>query len=91
MKFKLLIVTCLALLIPETIFAADLPSMINSIYSKVKTWLAPIGTLVIFGFGFYIWKNMDRWKEIGMQCFGILVVALVMINADTIASYIINN
>ncbi len=85
--FKFLVIAAISMLLPEVALCADLNSMVTKIFGWVKTALVAIGTLIIIAVGIYFLKNLERWKEIFVQCVGIIAVTLLIMNADTISQW----
>lgn len=85
--FKFLVITAISMLLPEVAMCADLNSMVTKIFGWVKTALVAIGTLIIIAVGIYFLKNLERWKEIFVQCVGIIAATLLIMNADTISQW----
>lgn len=75
---------------PEVVNAADLNSMVSKIFNWVQTALTAIGTLIIVAVGIYFLKNLERWKEIFIQCVGIIAATLLIMNAQAISQWAFN-
>ncbi|TLD86262.1 hypothetical protein LS66_009565 [Helicobacter sp. MIT 03-1614] len=88
---KALILVAIAfVLIPELALSADLNSMVSKIFNWVQTALTAIGTLIIVAVGIYFLKNLERWKEIFIQCVGIIAATLLIMNAQAISQWAFN-
>ncbi|WP_394996079.1 TrbC/VirB2 family protein [uncultured Helicobacter sp.] len=86
-RLRLLIVLFISLVLPEMALGADLNSMVSKIFSWVQTALTAIGTLIIIAVGIYFLKNLERWKEIFIQCVGIIAATLLIMNAQSISQW----
>lgn len=87
---RLLVVLFLSILLPEIALSADLNSMVSKIFNWIQTALVAIGTLIIVAVGIYFLKNLDRWKEIFIQCLGIVAATLLIMNAQAISQWAFN-
>lgn len=87
---KLLVVLTLSIIMPEVALSADLNSMVSKIFNWIQTALVAIGTLIIVAVGIYFLKNLDRWKEIFIQCLGIVAATLLIMNAQAISQWAFN-
>ncbi|WP_334083449.1 TrbC/VirB2 family protein [Helicobacter typhlonius] len=88
---KALILVAIAfVLMPELALSADLNSMVSKIFNWVQTALTAIGTLIIVAVGIYFLKNLERWKEIFIQCVGIIAATLLIMNAQAISQWAFN-
>ncbi|WP_276890340.1 TrbC/VirB2 family protein [Helicobacter japonicus] len=88
---KALILVAIAfILMPELALSADLNSMVSKIFNWVQTALTAIGTLIIVAVGIYFLKNLERWKEIFIQCVGIIAATLLIMNAQAISQWAFN-
>lgn len=87
---KLLVVLFLSIFLPEIALSADLNSMVSKIFNWIQTALIAIGTLIIVAVGIYFLKNLDRWKEIFIQCLGIIAATLLIMNAQSISQWAFN-
>ncbi|MGI0405910.1 TrbC/VirB2 family protein [Helicobacter himalayensis] len=88
---KALILVAIAfVLMPEIALSADLNSMVSKIFNWVQTALTAIGTLIIVAVGIYFLKNLERWKEIFIQCVGIIAATLLIMNAQAISQWAFN-
>lgn len=86
----LILVAIAFVLMPELALSADLNSMVSKIFNWVQTALTAIGTLIIVAVGIYFLKNLERWKEIFIQCVGIIAATLLIINAQAISQWAFN-
>ncbi|WP_334084823.1 TrbC/VirB2 family protein [Helicobacter typhlonius] len=88
---KALILVAIAfVLMPELALSADLNSMVSKIFNWVQTALTAIGTLIIVAVGIYFLRNLERWKEIFIQCVGIIAATLLIMNAQAISQWAFN-
>ena len=86
----LILVAIAFVLLPELALSADLNSMVSKIFNWVQTALTAIGTLIIVAVGIYFLKNLERWKEIFIQCVGIIAATLLIMNAQAISQWAFN-
>lgn len=86
----LILVAIAFVLMPELALSADLNSMVSKIFNWVQTALTAIGTLIIVAVGIYFLKNLERWKEIFIQCVGIIAATLLIMNAQAISQWAFN-
>ena len=86
----LILVAIAFVLMPELALSADLNSMVSKIFNWVQTALTAIGTLIIVAVGIYFLKNLERWKEIFIQCVGIIAATLLIMNAQAISQWSFN-
>lgn len=87
---RLLVLLFISIIVPEMALSADLNSMVSKIFNWIQTALVAIGTLIIVAVGIYFLKNLDRWKEIFVQCLGIIAATLLIMNAQSIAQWAFN-
>lgn len=87
---KLLVMLLISIVLPEIALSADLNSMVSKIFNWIQTALIAIGTLIIVAVGIYFLKNLDRWKEIFIQCLGIIAATLLIMNAQSISQWAFN-
>ena len=86
----LILVAIAFVLMPELALSADLNSMVSKIFNWVQTALTAIGTLIIVAVGINFLKNLERWKEIFIQCVGIIAATLLIMNAQAISQWAFN-
>ena len=86
----LILVAIAFVLMPELALSADLNSMVSKIFNWVQTALTAIGTLIIVAVGIHFLKNLERWKEIFIQCVGIIAATLLIMNAQAISQWAFN-
>lgn len=75
---------------PEFALSADLNSMVSKIFNWIQSALTAIGTLIVVAVGIYFLRNLERWKEIFIQCIGIIAATLLIMNAQAISQWAFN-
>ncbi|EJB33062.1 TrbC/VirB2 family protein [Helicobacter pylori] len=67
---------------------ADMTTFFNSIEQQLTSPTAKGILMVIFlGLAIFIWKNLDRWKEILMTVLAIAIGAAIFFKAPALANW----
>lgn len=66
---------------------ADRANFFNSIEQQLRSPMAKGILMIIFlGLAIFVWKNLDRWKEILMTVLAIAIGSAVFFNAPALAN-----
>ncbi|MGL2474407.1 TrbC/VirB2 family protein [Helicobacter pylori] len=67
---------------------ADITTFFNSIEQQLTSPTAKGILMVIFlGLAIFIWKNLDRWKEILLTILGVVLGTLIFFKAPNLAQW----
>ncbi|WP_430734156.1 TrbC/VirB2 family protein [Helicobacter suis] len=59
---------------------------LENLQNAIQSWLSSgsaklILTIIFIGIGIFVWKNLDRWKEILLTVLGVVLGSLVFFGA----------
>ncbi|WP_104748316.1 TrbC/VirB2 family protein [Helicobacter cetorum] len=82
-KIVVLVVMCFS-----NLFAEGLEGFFNALESQLKSPIAKGILMVIFiGIAIYVWRNLDRWKEILFTILGVVFGIFLFFKAPSLASW----
>lgn len=68
--------------------SADLDTALEKIFSFIESpTMRSVAALVFVGIAVYMWKNLERWKEWGLNIAGAIMALLLILNARTVAGW----
>nr|WP_247598006.1 TrbC/VirB2 family protein [Helicobacter bizzozeronii] len=67
---------------------------LEGLQNAIQTWLSSgkaklILTIIFIGIGIYVWKNLDRWKEILLVVIGVILGSLLFFGAPKLSGWFI--
>ncbi|MFC3847620.1 TrbC/VirB2 family protein [Helicobacter baculiformis] len=65
---------------------------LESLQNAIQTWLSSgkaklILTIIFIGIGIFVWKNLDRWKEILLTVIGVILGSLIFFGAPKLSDW----
>lgn len=76
------------LLLSSLALGADLDTILQKIFTFTQsTTSKSVVALIFIGLAIYIWKNLERWKEWGLNVAGIIIGLVLYLNAQTVAGW----
>ncbi|AFI04867.1 TrbC/VirB2 family protein [Helicobacter cetorum] len=71
---------------------ADLTTFFNSLEQQLQSPTGKGILMIIFiAVGIFVWKNLDRWKEILMTVLAVVLGALIFFKAPALAQWVMNS
>ncbi|AFI03355.1 TrbC/VirB2 family protein [Helicobacter cetorum] len=72
----------------SNLFAEGLEGFFNALESQLKSPTAKGILMVIFiGIAIYVWRNLDRWKEILFTILGVVLGIFLFFKAPSLANW----
>ncbi|CCB80682.1 putative protein [Helicobacter bizzozeronii CIII-1] len=67
---------------------------LESLQNAIQTWLSSgkaklILTIIFIGIGIFVWKNLDRWKEILLTVIGVVLGSLIFFGAPKLSDWFV--
>ncbi len=66
---------------------------LENLQNAIQSWLSSgsaklILTIIFIGIGIFVWKNLDRWKEILLTVLGVVLDSLVFFGAPKLSAWL---
>ncbi|GAA8006069.1 TrbC/VirB2 family protein [Helicobacter pylori] len=72
----------------SSLFAEELEGFFNALEAQLKSPIAKGILMVIFiGIAIYVWRNLDRWKEILFTILGVVFGIFLFFKAPSLANW----
>ncbi|WP_163566099.1 TrbC/VirB2 family protein [Helicobacter suis] len=66
---------------------------LENLQNAIQSWLSSgsaklILTIIFIGIGIFVWKNLDRWKEILLTVLGVVLGCLIFFGAPKLSTWL---